>query len=191
MGSLATGLAANLAVRTSRPLLRLTRADAGWWAESNGLSLMAKRVVLALPASDAAGILDPIAPDAAGGLREIRSTPLWIRHTRHAPTFPDLGLRVHPAAGSACIGIQGRRQGPWLQLSSYFHSPEGSAPPLPDLGPVLQERWTEALLPLIPPGHAARMAAVLASLPSGLDVIGAWRWGPGLADLAEGAAAWE
>lgn len=189
MGRLARALAAD-AVHLHSPALRITRVDEAWQVEGPGWSQRAPRVVLALPAEVAACLLLPLAPWAASGLREMGSLRLWIRHTRHAPTLPDLGLRVHPACDSECLGLQARRQGPWLQATTYFRRREGTTPPLPDLGDVLQERWTEARMPCLPLGQRARIQSVLSTLPPGLDAIGAWRWGPGLADLAEGAEVW-
>jgi len=191
MGRLAAGLARRLDVRPATAVRTLKAEGGGWWVIGLGASVWAPQVILALPPPAAAALLAPLAPEAALHLEALGTTHLWVRHTRHAPTLPDLGLRVHPDVGGPLVGLQGRRQGPWLQVTTYLRAPKAPHVALPGLGPVLQERWTEAALPLIPPGHGPRRAAILAALPPGLDAIGPWRWGPGLAELAEGAAAWK
>jgi hypothetical protein len=63
---------------------------------------------------------------------------------------------------------------------------------LPELSEAVQvrEEPCPGAFPLLAPGHGARVTALLAELPPGLHWLGAARFGPGIADLAEGIRAW-
>lgn len=194
MGRLPATLARHLDLRLSQRAISLQRLAQGWEATSaSGLVQVASRIHLALPAPAAAPLLAPHAPILAGLLDTLPHTDLWVRHTRHLPVpawAAGFTLLVHPETQARLLGATSRalEGAPWMQVRTL-----GLAPcelPLPGLPPPLQEVVTvlPAALPRPHPGDMARLCAACQELPEGLEASGAWRWGPGLADLAEGVA---
>lgn len=215
-GALAAALAAGLPVSTQRLALGLEPRPGGdWRVQGEDAFLDVEAVVVALPSHRAAPLLQAVAPQAAAGLAAIPRLDLRVWHSRH-PLVPGwergLGLLVHPPDGQGLLGAVSlaaddpRGVPGLLQLRTYLG---GAYPVDPGLDPwpgVFQalRRWLPELpeavqvraepcpgaFPLLEPGHGARREALLAALPPGLHWVGADRFGPGIADLAEGLAGW-
>jgi oxygen-dependent protoporphyrinogen oxidase len=209
-------LATRLSVTLNRAAQTLEALPGGRWRIHHaGGSSECDTLVLALPSQAAAPLLEGHAPESAALLRAIPRLDLRVWHSRHAMVEGwerGLGLLVHPPEGRGLLGAVSfaaddpRGVPGLLQLRSYV----GGAFPvdpalggwpgvfaelrrwLPELSEALQVREEAALgaFPLLEPGHGARIASLLGSLPPGLHWIGAERFGPGMGDLAEGAQAW-
>jgi protoporphyrinogen/coproporphyrinogen III oxidase len=71
-------------VRTDARVVELRRAEGEWlvtWREGDTVrSARAANVVLALPSPDAADLVQPVAPAAAGALRDIAYAPIAVVH---------------------------------------------------------------------------------------------------------------
>jgi protoporphyrinogen/coproporphyrinogen III oxidase len=198
MGALPRALAAALPkVLTNHSALGLEPLPGGWRVRGADRTQDVPRVILALPPEAAAALLAPLAPGVGEVLRALESTPLRVRHTRHEPSPAwrvGGGLRVHPEAGTGLLGgllwPADDPRGLGRPQACAYQRAEGD-PALEDLLPGLsrpsQVRIEEAHLPRVRPGHVARLAALRAALPPGLEWVGGWRWGAGLADLALGA----
>lgn len=190
-----------------------------WRALADGLIADFDAVVLALPAPSAAQLLRPLAPAAAHGLAAIPQLDLRVWHSRHLLPGPGakgwergFGLLIHPPEGRGLLGVVAmpaddpRTVPGLLQLRSYL----GGAYPveaeletwpgvfrelrrwLPELGEPLQTRLETCpgAFPLLEPGHGRRVAELLETLPPNLHWLGASRFGPGVANLAEGIEGW-
>lgn len=216
-GALAQALAEHLGcVQLNRQAEALEPlAHGGWRVHGKDLSVEAAEVALALPPKACAALLEPLAPRAKGLLEAIPMLDLRVWHSRHAP-IPGwergFNLLLHPPEGKGLLGIVGlpaedpRAVPGLLQVRSYLGGaypvdPALDAWPgmvaelrrwLPELSDAIQvrEEACPGAFPLMEPGHGARVAALLASLPRGMHWIGAARFGPGIADLAEGLQAW-
>lgn len=198
MGKLTEALARDLDLHLGCPAASLRREPEGWSVQAtNGAFLQVERVILALPAPEAAPLLAPHAPALAEALASLPHTDLAVHHTRHVPVpgwEAGVTLLVHPERPGS-LGTTTRPLGglPWLQARTYLQGPEHSAVPegLPELGPPLQAMTLSIphALPRPVPGQMARLDALALGLPHGLEAIGPWRWGPGLGDLAEGVQA--
>jgi oxygen-dependent protoporphyrinogen oxidase len=216
-GALAQALAARVGcMRLNQPAEALEPLAGGRWRlQSGNQSAEADAVVLALPPRACADLLAPLAPAASLGFRAFPMLDLHLWHSRH-PTLPGwergFNLLVHPPDGRGLLGIVGlpaadpRGVPGCLQVRSYLGGayavdpglegwPGLAAelrrwlPELPDALQVREERCQEAF-PLLEPDHRARVAAQLATLPPGLHWVGAARFGPGVARLAEAMRAW-
>ena len=219
MGQLPIRLAAKLpAVRTGLRAERLEALPGGRWRASGGGEVReADRVVLALPAFEAALLLGAVAPQSADALAAIPYTSVDLWHSRHAP-LPALkdsfGFLIHPPEGRGYLGSlvpswmdpQSAPEG-LMQLRSFiggaFGKPadldawEGIAarlkhwiPTLGEASAVRHER-AERAIPRPELGHRARVQTALAGLPSGLDWLSNARFGPGVRDILEGLETWE
>lgn len=216
-GALALALAARLrCVHLNRRAEILEPLAGGRWRVlGEGHSAEADEVVLALPPAACAALLQTLSPEAALSLGAIPMLDLRVWHSRHAP-IPGwergFNLLIHPPEGKGLLGVAGlpvddpRAAGGLLQVrtflgGAYAVDPALEAWPgvaeelhgwLPELSNALQvrEESCPGAFPLLTPGHGARVAALLAALPPGLHWLGAARFGPGLADLAEGVQAW-
>ena len=217
VGALAEALAAALGgVRTGLALEALAREPGGRWrARSGPEERTVDRLVLALPPAPAAALLGQVAPAAAAALAGLPMLDLRVWHTRH-PRVPAWdrgpGLLVDPIQARGLLGVVGlpaadpRGVPGLLQLRTYtggafpqdpaLATAEGTLAALgawlPELGPPVQVRGEvcPGAFPLLGPGHRARVEALAAGLPPGLEWLGAARFGAGVDALAEGVAAW-
>ncbi|MBI1751950.1 MAG: protoporphyrinogen oxidase [Acidobacteria bacterium] len=218
MGQLPIRLASKLpAVRTGLRAERLVRlADGRWRVSGGGEAREADRVVLALPAFEAAALLGPVAPQSAGALAAIPYTSVDLWHSRHTP-LPALkdsfGFLIHPPEGRGYLGSlvpswMDPQSAPedLMQLRSFiggaFGKPvdldqwEGVSarlkhwiPSLSEASAVRHER-AERAIPRPELGHRGRVKAALEGLPGGVDWLSNARFGPGVRDILEGLEAW-
>ena len=217
MGALARTLADCLGcVQLGQRALGLEALPDGHWRVHGTKGTRdAGAVILALPPAAAATLLAAQAPAATRLLGAILALDLRVWHSRHAPVpgwERGFGLLIHPPEGHGLLGAVARaaddpRGVPGLlQVRTYL----GGAYPmaedleawpgvfhalrrwLPELGEAVQVRAEPCpgAIPLLAPGHEARVRQIEATLPPGLHWVGAARSGPGLPDLAEGIEAW-
>jgi oxygen-dependent protoporphyrinogen oxidase len=218
MGQLPLRLAARLSsVRTGLRAERLERLGDGRWRASGGGEVReADRVVLALPAFEAAALLGSVAPQSAEALGAIPYTSVDLWHSRHAalPALKDsFGFLIHPPEGRGYLGSlvpswmdpQSAPDG-LMQLRSFIGGAFGKpaeleawegvhtrlkqwVPSLGDPSAVRHER-AERAIPRPELGHRARVKAALEGLPKGLDWLSNARFGPGVRDILEGLEGW-
>lgn len=218
MGQLPIRLAARLA--TVRPGLRAERLEplpgSRWRVRGGGEVREADRVVLALPAYEAAALLGTVAPQSAGALGAIPYTSVDLWHSRHTP-LPALkdsfGFLIHPPEGRGYLGSlvpswmdpQSAPEG-LMQLRSFIGGAFGKPADLdawegifarlrswiPTLGEAVAFRHerAERAIPRPELGHRARVKAALEGLPPGLDWLSNARFGPGVRDILEGLEGW-
>ncbi|WP_341848578.1 protoporphyrinogen/coproporphyrinogen oxidase [Geothrix mesophila] len=203
-------------VSTGRAAIALEPLPGGRWrVHGNGPHVEAGAVVLALPAPAAAGLLQPFAPGVAAELAAIPHLDLRVWHSRHPLVRGwerGLGLLVHPPEGRGLLGAVSlaaddpRGVPGLLQLRAYVGGAYPVDPALAAWPGVFRElrRWLPELdeavqvreeacpdaFPLLEPGHGTRVARVLEGLPPGLHWLGPARFGPGVANLAEGVETW-
>lgn len=218
MGQLPIRLAAKLsAVRVGLRAERLEALpDRRWKVSGGGEVREADRVVLALPAFEAAALLGPVAPQSAHALAAIPYTSVDLWHSRHTP-LPALkdsfGFLIHPPEGKGYLGSlvpswmdpQSAPEG-FMQLRSFIGGAFGKPadldawegiqarlkqwiPALSEPAAVRHER-AERAIPRPELGHRARVSAALAGLPAGVDWLSNARFGPGVRDILEGLEAW-
>ena len=190
--------------------------DGRWRVSGGGETREVERVVLALPAFEAATLLGPVASQSAAALAAIPYTSVDLWHSRHTP-LPALkdsfGFLIHPPEGCGYLGSlvpswmdpQSAPEG-YMQLRSFiggaFGKPadletwEGVAarlkywiPSLGEAAAVRHER-AERAIPRPELGHRARVRAALDGLPAGVDWLSNARFGPGVRDILEGLEAW-
>jgi len=216
-GALAKTLAAQLGgVRLNQQALALeARPDGRWRVHGEGLSMDADQVMFALPPGACASLLGPLSPESIRRFQTIPMLNLTIWHSRH-PQVPGwergFSLLIHPQEGRGLLGVLGlpaadpRGRPGLLQVRCFLGGAYAVAPELrtwpgleaelhrwlPELSPAVQvrEETCTGAFPLLEPGHGARVAALAAALPRNLHWVGAARFGPGIAALAEGVAAW-
>lgn len=218
MGQLPIRLAARLA--TVRPGLRAEGLEplpgSRWRVRGGGEVREADRVVLALPAYEAAALLGTVAPQSAGALGAIPYTSVDLWHSRHTP-LPALkdsfGFLIHPPEGRGYLGSlvpswmdpQSAPEG-LMQLRSFIGGAFGKPADLeawegifarlrswiPTLGEAVAFRHerAERAIPRPELGHRARVKAALEGLPPGLDWLSNARFGPGVRDILEGLESW-
>ena len=218
MGQLPIRLAAKLStVRTGLRAERLESLPGNRWRVSGGGEVReADRVVLALPAYEAAALLGSVAPQSAGALGAIPYTSVDLWHSRHAP-LPALkdsfGFLIHPPEGRGYLGSlvpswmdPESAPGGLMQLRSFiggaFGKPadleawEGIFARLRSWIPALAEpvafrhERAERAIPRPELGHRARVKAALEGLPPGVDWLSNARFGPGVRDILEGLESW-
>ncbi len=218
MGELPRRLAAGLPkLRTAcRAEALEALPDGRWRVRAEGYAAEADRVILALPAFDAARLLGAHAPASAEALAAIPYTTVRLFHSRHAPLAPyagGFGFLVHPPEGR---GYLGSLVPSWMDPDSapegtmQLRSFTGGAFPtdeaftrwegvrealrawLPGLGEASQVReiLVERAIPRAEMGHRARVAQALGGLPKGVDWLSNARLGPGVRDVIEGLEAW-
>ncbi len=218
MGQLPIRLASKLgAVRTGLRAERLEALPEGRWRVSGGGEVReADRVVLALPAYEAAALLGSVAHQSAEALGAIPYTSVDLWHSRHAP-LPALkdsfGFLIHPPEGRGYLGSlvpswmdpQSAPAG-LMQLRSFIGGAFGKpaeleawegvyarlkhwVPTLGDPAAVRHER-AERAIPRPELGHRARVKAALEGLPAGVDWLSNARFGPGVRDILEGLETW-
>ncbi len=218
MGQLPIQLAAKLS--QVRPGLRAERLEAlpeGRWRVCGGGEVReAARVVLALPAFEAAALLGAVAPHSAAALAAIPYTSVDLWHSRHTPlpTLKDsFGFLIHPPEGRGYLGSlvpswmdPQSAPGGQMQLRSFIGGAFGKPPDLetwegifarlrhwiPTLGEAAAVRHERAdrAIPRPELGHRARVQTALAGLPAGLDWLSNARFGPGVRDILEGLEGW-
>lgn len=218
MGSLPLRLAE--AVETVRTGLRAERLEplpAGRWRISGGGEVReADRVILALPAFEAAHLLGPIAPGSAEALAAVPYTSVDLWHSRHAP-MPALkdsfGFLIHPPEGCGYLGSlvpswmdpQSAPAGV-MQLRSFIGGAFGRPAdleawegvqarlkqwiPALDAPTAVRHERADRAIPRPELGHRARVEAALGGLPAGVDWLSNARFGPGVRDILEGLEAW-
>ncbi len=218
MGQLPIQLASKLpTVRTGLRAERLEALPGGRWRVGGGGEVReADRVVLALPAFEAALLLGAVAPQCADALAAIPYTSVDLWHSRHAalPALKDsFGFLIHPPEGRGYLGSlvpswmdpQSAPDG-LMQLRSFIGGAFGKpadldawegifarlkhwVPSLGDAVAVRHER-AERAIPRPELGHRARVAAALNGLPTGVDWLSNARFGPGVRDILEGLETW-
>jgi len=218
MGQLPLRLASKLpSVRTGLRAERLEALGGGRWRVSGGGEVReADRVVLALPAFEAAALLGSVAPQSAAALGAIPYTSVDLWHSRHAalPALKDsFGFLIHPPEGRGYLGSlvpswmdpQSAPDG-LMQLRSFIGGAFGKpadleawegvyarlkhwVPSLGDPAAVRHER-AERAIPRPELGHRGRVKAALDGLPDGLDWLSNARFGPGVRDILEGLEVW-
>ena len=218
MGQLPIRLAAKVsAVRTGLRAERLEPLPNRRWRVSGGGEVReADRLVLALPAFEAAALLGPVASQSAEALAAIPYTSVDLWHSRHAalPALKDsFGFLIHPPEGRGYLGSlvpswmdpQSAPDG-LMQLRSFIGGAFGKpadleawegvfarlkhwVPTLSDALAVRHER-AERAIPRPELGHRARVQAAVDGLPTGVDWLSNARFGPGVRDILEGLELW-
>ena len=218
MGQLPIRLAAKLSnVRTGLRAERIEALpDRRWRVSGGGEVREAERVVLAMPAFEAAALLGAVAPQSAQALAAIPYTSVDLWHSRHAP-LPALkdsfGFLIHPPEGHGYLGSlvpswmdpQCAPEGV-MQLRSFIGGAFGKTADLeswegvyarlkqwvPSLGTAAAVRHerAERAIPRPELGHRARVKAALDGLPAGVDWLSNARFGPGVRDILEGLEEW-
>jgi len=218
MGQLPIRLASKLAsVRTGLRAERVEPLLASRWRVSGGGEVReADRVVLALPAFEAAALLGPVAAQSAEALAAIPYTSVDLWHSRHTP-LPALkdsfGFLIHPPEGRGYLGSlvpswmdpQSASEGV-MQLRSFIGGAFGKPadleswegifarlkhwiPALSEATAVRHERADRAI-PRPELGHRGRVRAAIDGLPNGVDWLSNARFGPGVRDILEGLEHW-
>lgn len=221
MGSLPIRLAQRLGnVRTGLTARSVERDGAGWKVRADGHEATADRVVLALPAFEAARLLAPHAAASAEALREIPYTSVRLWHSRHAPLKPftdGFGFLIHPEEGRPYLGSlvpswidAGSAPSDRMQLRSFIGDPVLWRDPDPDSPkdwawtqarlrkwvPALSEPYqtreevSENAIPRAEKGHRGRVRRSVEGLPAGLHWLSNARFGPGVRDVIEGLEPW-
>jgi len=218
MGALTRALAARVpALRCGLRAAAIEKTTEGFRVTSDtGERREVERLLLALPAYDAAPLLAPLAPASAEALAAIPYTSVRLFHSRHTPLEgmkDGFGFLVHPPEGR---GFLGALVPSWIdpacappstmQLRCFIggafptdpglHAWRGVEAVLKGWLPKLEaprqvrEEYAENAIPRAEMGHRRRVEAALAGLPEGLDWISNARFGPGVRDVAEGMEPW-
>ena len=222
MGALSSRLAERVPlVRTGLRATALERLPGDRWAVSApGHRAEADRVILALPAFEAAPLLAPLAPAASEALASIPYTSVKLWHSRHTQIMPfadGFGFLIDPPSGRPYLGTlvpswidRGCAPEGLMQLRSFigdstlWEDPRPEEPKdwawtearlkrwLPALAPALQtrEEVSPNAIPRAEKGHRARVRTAVEALPKGLDWISNARFGPGVRDVIEGLEDW-
>jgi oxygen-dependent protoporphyrinogen oxidase len=217
MGSLPKAVAARLeSVRTGLRATSLEPLEGRWKVQAEGAERLVDRVILALPAFEAAALLGPVAPGSAEALAAIPYTTVRLWNSRHRPLAPfkdGFGFLMHPPEGEGFLGSlvpswidPGCAPGGAMQLRTFVGGAFPTAPDLEAWEGVWRrlERWMPGLaapqavrllearnaIPRAEMGHRGRVTQALAGLPRGLDWISNARFGPGVRDVVEGLETW-
>jgi oxygen-dependent protoporphyrinogen oxidase len=222
MGSLPIRLAERLpAVRTGLRAQSVERApDGRWLVKAPGAELLADRVLLALPAFEAARLLGPNAEASAQALTEIPYTSVKLWHSRHTPLAPfkdGFGFLIHPDEGRPYLGSlvpswidPGSAPADRMQLRSFIGDPDLWKDPNPEIPkdwawtmgrlrhwvPALSEAFqareevSPNAIPRAEKGHRGRVRRAVEGLPKGLHWLSNARFGPGVRDVIEGLEPW-
>lgn len=212
VGALAIRLAAQL--QRSRTGLRADRlrpvSGDRWRVSAADRILEVDRVVMALPAFEAARLLAPVAPQVAEAFMELRYEGVETWHSRHKPIAryrQGFSLRLDPADAHGLLGSMGLRQDDprtvpgWMQARTCMkEAQDGSWEEtlsrlqrwLPKLPPAVQHRCEKApqAIPVPAPGQMGMLRSAAMALPPGLDWIAVPRFGTGLRDAIEGLETW-
>ena len=195
--------------RVHSAVIRIDAGPSGWTlTDSSGTTRMADAVVIAAPASAAADLLAPVAPDAAAvaaAIPHASAAVLAMALPAGTPLPPQSGVLVatgealHAKAITLSSRKWGRQGGPELLRMSFGRFGDDIARAAsdatltdwacqdlrtvfgidPDPIEVLVHRWTDAL-PQYGPGHGALAAGLRAGLPRGLAVAGNYLDGVGV-----------
>jgi len=217
MGRLPQCLAERLPqVRTGLRATHLEACPDGWRVRAQGETREVARLILALPAFEAAALLGAVAPASAEALASIPYTSVKLWHSRHTPLSPyrdGFGFLIDPECGRPYLGTlvpswidPGSAPADLMQLRSFigdsalWEDPEPERPKdwawteghlhrwLPALGAALQTR--EEISPRAIPrpvvGHRTWVRQALEGLPPGLDWVSNARFGVGARDVIEG-----
>jgi len=222
MGALPKRLMAQLpTVRTGLRAQSLEKnPDGRWLVRAEGHDSLADRLILALPAFEAAALLEPIATASAEALKAIPYTSVKLWHSRHEALDPfadGFGFLIHPDEGRPYLGTlvpswidRGCAPDGLMQLRSFigdselWQDPHPETPKdwawnwqqlkhwLPALKAPLQthEEISPRAIPRAELGHRARVHQAVEGLPKGLDWISNARFGPGVRDVIEGLGDW-
>ncbi len=212
MGSLPKALAAKLPlIHTGLRAESLQREGEAWRVTGGGETRLVSKVILALPAFEAAALLGSVGPQTATALAAMPYTGIKLYNSRHAALEglkDGFGFLIHPPEGRGFLGAlvpswmdpdsapQGLMQlrafvGGAFPVAPGMDSVEGVQAALhgwvPALSEPLQTRLVEApnAIPRAELGHRARLAQALGGLPVGIDWISNARFGPGVRDLVE------
>ncbi|HJU84412.1 MAG TPA: protoporphyrinogen oxidase [Holophagaceae bacterium] len=215
MGELPKALAARVNVRTGLRAERIAKQDGRWRVWSWEGMAEADRIVLALPAYEAAPLLGSLAPQSAEAMGAMPYTSVRLFHSRHLPLDPlrdGFGFLVHPPEGQGFLGSlvpswidPDSAPGGLMQLRTFigsfntdpaFQTWEGVeaalrrwVPELPETLEFREERADQAI-PRAEMGHRRRLEQALGGLPQGIDWISNARFGPGVRDVVEGLEGW-
>ncbi len=221
MGALTQSLCGALKnVRLGVKAHALERLEHGWRVKGEGHVLDVDRVVLAVPAFEAAQLLGPHAPQSAEALAAIPYTSVKLWHSRHALLLPyanAFGFLIDPPSGRPYLGTlvpswidAGCAPAGVMQLRSFigdsklWEDPAPDAPKngawveghlkrwLPDLSPAMDSKdiHCENAIPRAEMGHRARVRQAIGRLPEGVDWVSNARFGPGVRDVIEGMEHW-
>lgn len=222
MGALPMRLASLLPnVRCGLRALRLESLPEGRWrVHGTEHSVEVDRVILALPAYEAAFLLAPLSAPCAEALAAIPYTSVKLWHSRHAilPPYHDgFGFLIDPPSGRPYLGTlvpswidKGCAPEDRMQLRSFIGDSKLWEDPLPE-----EEKdweWTERRLrqwlpelsapfqtreelspnaiPRAEVGHRGRVRTTVEAMPRNLDWLSNARFGPGVRDVIEGLEAW-
>jgi oxygen-dependent protoporphyrinogen oxidase len=222
MGSLPLRLRERVGqVRTGLRARALERqGDGRWRVQGDGHEQIADRVLLALPAYEAAALLGPVAPASAEALNEIPYTSVRLWNSRHQPLAPftgGFGFLIHPDEGRPYLGSlvpswidPGCAPADRMQLRSFIGDSKLWSDPRPDR--PKDWAWTESRLrhwvpalsdpfqtreeinlnaiPRAEVGHRGRVERAVQGLPQGLHWLSNARFGPGVRDVIEGLEPW-
>ena len=191
-----------------------------WKVYGHGHSAEADRVILALPAFEAAELLGPVAGGSAEALKAIPYTSVKLWNSRHDPLPPyddGFGFLIHPSEGKPYLGTlvpswidKGCVPQGVMQLRSFIGDSALWGDPRPEEPKdwAWTERnlrhWVPALtapsqtleevslnaIPRAEKGHRPRVRQAVEGLPVGLDWISNARFGPGVRDVIEGIETW-
>ncbi len=208
-------------VRRGLKAFGLERLPNGRWkVHGQGHSAEADRVILALPAFEAAELLGPVAQGSAEALKAIPYTSVKLWNSRHDPLPPyddGFGFLIHPSEGKPYLGSlvpswidKGCAPKGVMQLRSFIGDSALWGDPRPEEPKdwAWTERnlrhWVPALaapsqtlevisinaIPRAEKGHRGRVCQAVEGLPQGLDWISNARFGPGVRDVIEGIEEW-
>lgn len=218
MGELPKRLAACLPdVKTGLRAHALQPLPGGRWAvDSGNHRVEADRLLLAMPAFEAARLLAPHASASSDALSEIPYTTVRLFHSRHTPLAPytdGFGFLVHPPEGRGYLGSlvpswmdpaccpEGRMQlrsfvggafpteEAYLRWEGLFAAMRRWVPDLAEPSQV-REEVAEDAIPRAEMGHRDRIRRTVAGLPAGIDWLSNARLGPGVRDVIEGLETW-
>lgn len=182
MNAVVRAVAQDLEVRWSTRVTGLERADGGWTVTAeSGLSLPADAVVVALPAEQAAEVLQTEAPAIATMARSAPSQPCWTALLTFADrvNLPDV---LHGGPGSPVeLAVRNRakpgRDGP---ESWVVHA---------------KPAWAQAHLEREPAEAAALLLDALAAMATGplppASTAGAHRWRYARANAGDAGVLWD
>lgn len=194
--------------------------DGKWRVHGLGHTAIADRVILALPAHEAAELLGPVAPASTEALKAIPYTSVRLWHSRHEPLPPfddGFGFLIHPSEGKPYLGTlvpswidKGCAPEGIMQFRSFIGDSGLWGDPRPEdpkdwawternlrhwipalSGPSqTREEVSPNAIPRAEKGHRGRVKQAVAGLPKGLEWISNARFGPGVRDVIEGIDAW-
>ena len=107
MATLTTGIAASLGkrVQMGTPVRELRPQGGGWSVATDGETLAAAAVVLAVPASVAAALLLPLSDDVSRRVGSLHYNPLAVVHLHAETPLSGLGFQVSFAEALALRGV--------------------------------------------------------------------------------------